>query len=444
MPIYIIAVYLLCFLAPFFVTVIFQLTLGAPAVALYVFPFLLFIYLAKHKSVRFDRVQFIFLLVYFSPPFLYSLIGVFFSLITLPHGLDYSFYHVLSIGRYINIISLLSFFVIVVDYYNRLIGYESKYQFFVKLVWFYLVSLLLIIVLGYWQVFSLIFSSIPFPFDTRDAVHSVQDTAKFAGITRLTSIANEPSYFAPLVMDTIILSFAVITYKRAKLIAFFCLILLIFSFSGGGYLNVVIIFSVITCALIFRAISVWKVRRGLIKYCVGLLVGLLAIVFSLASTGLGSIIVDRIPELIDVDSSTRAYMVFMPFVWAIDSGIVNFLFGHGVKSYALLGGVYTITSSGDAVHVTSNNLFVDVFWEYGLVGLASFIAFFVYIIIKSVTPKVMLREHWLSLFLVSHLIGSSIYRGDFASPRFFILVVSILFLISLATVRVNSKRGMYD
>src|SRR5690554_3576596 len=76
--------------------------------------------------------------------------------------------------------------------------------------------------------------------------------------------------------------------------------------------------------------------------------------------------------------SARAYMGYMPFVWAWDSSAMSFLFGHGIKSYSIIGTAFNLPS-GEPVHVTSNNLYADTFWESGLFGLILIAAFFVFV-----------------------------------------------------------------
>src|SRR5690606_1310535 len=64
---------------------------------------------------------------------------------------------------------------------------------------------------------------------------------------------------------------------------------------------------------------------------------------------------------VDASSSSRLSMLLGPFEWVKDSSLISFVFGHGLKSFAIVGTNYVLPS-GEAVHVTSNNMYVDVFW----------------------------------------------------------------------------------
>lgn len=445
-PVYLVAVYFMCFMAPFVVTVFFDLMFKAPVAILYLFPLLITLYLIQFKKIQLDNFQIFFLVAYFLSPFLLSLVGVFQGASTAPHGLNYSLLIGESIGRYFNLLSLLSFYLLVIAYFNKCDSYQSKFVFLKRFIWPYYIALMIVMAFGFLQLASFFGPSILFPFETRGNIHGVQDAATFSGITRLTSIAREPSFFAPLVIDAILISLFMISYNKFKLVASCCSVLLVLSFSGGGYLNIFVVILIVMASLLLRCLLIGKSHRKLFKYTAIFFTLIFLIFIALNQTGYLSIIADRAPTILRVENSTRAFMVFMPFVWSIESGVINFLFGHGVKSYALLGDVYTIISSGEPVHVTSNNLFSDVFWEHGLIGLLLIITFFSYVILKSVTPNVMQKEHWFALFITAHLIASSLYRADFVSPRFFILIIIINGLIYLGTEKdkrnfsVNLKR----
>lgn len=431
-PIYNSFIYALFFCAPFFVTVFFSQLKGAPLGLLYGFLLLAILYFVNTKKILFDRNQIGFILIFFIPAFITGFIGLFYGAVTSPLGLNYQPYLAGSAGRFVNLVAMLSFLIVVCSTFNSLDSNFSRKQFVANAAWFYFYALLIIGLFGYWQLASNFLSFVPFPFETRSAVHSVSDVQSVGGIVRLTSIANEPSYLAPLLIDAIVLSILLLNSRIAKLTIGLFVVLLALTFSGGGYLNVVVIAVGLIFALTLRGVTVFKASPLIMFYFLISCLLAAGILFVMYSVGVIAVIADRLPHILDINQHSRAYMILMPFKWAYESGPVNFIFGHGVKSYALLGEIFTIPSNNEAVHVTSNNAFTDIFWELGLVGLLSLVGYFCYVIFVCVTPKTMFKEHWVALLITLHLVGSSLYRGDFVSPRFFILIILTLFLLRIA------------
>lgn len=134
---------------------------------------------------------------------------------------------------------------------------------------------------------------------------------------------------------------------------------------------------------------------------------------------------------VDLQAHDRLYMVVMPFVWFADDGLVSALFGHGPGSFALLGQLHTLPDGGP-VHVTSNNLFSDVLYEQGAIGLLLVIALFVVLLVTGLRARSRSRECLLGAILTVHLATSSVYRADFMAPRFWVLLLSILTLYQIA------------
>lgn len=434
------AIYALAVVAPFFVTVFFSKLNSAPLGILYSFPLLVALYILNTNKLTFDKNQTLFALAFFGPVFCTSFIGLFYASTSSPLGLNYQPYLSESVGRYINLVAVFSFFAVVCSVFNSLKAKGSKQQFISNIAWFYFYALWVIALFGFWQLLSHYIAAIPFPFETRTSVHGVQDISSVGGLVRLTSIANEPSYFAPLLLDAIILSLLLLSARNAKIMIVLLVILLVLTFSGGGYLNVVVITSGLTLALILRSVTVFKASPLIVFYFFILCLVAAAILTAMYYVGVISLIADRLPHILDINQHSRAYMVLMPFKWAYESGPINFLFGHGVKSYALLGQIFIIPSNNEAVHITSNNAFTDIFWELGLVGLIAIVGFFCWIIVSCVTAKTMYKEHWVALLIMLHLVGSSLYRADFASPRFFILIILALFLLHLAKIKYSPSK----
>ncbi|WLI73743.1 hypothetical protein [Halomonas alkalicola] len=192
---------------------------------------------------------------------------------------------------------------------------------------------------------------------------------------RVTGVAREPSFFVPFVVDFIILTLILVAslLKRYIIIAFAVLLLLL-SLSPSGYM---ILFGSVFGALVIVFLRTPIRTRHKIQhvlYFIRALSLFLAFYFSFVDTPSFYYVYKRFTSL-DVSSSSRFYMVVMPFYWMLDSSVFTFLFGNGIKTYSIIGTEFFLPD-GSPVHVTSNNFFVDTFWGSGLIGLVVLISFF--------------------------------------------------------------------
>jgi len=202
---------------------------------------------------------------------------------------------------------------------------------------------------------------------------------------------------------------------------FFALFLLIMSLSPSGYIVFALAFAgacLFTFLKFTRANSV--VTSNHLLVVLAFVVGLAAVGFALLEYGFIDYIFVRIFDP-SVFESPRVYMSYMPFVWMWDSNFFSFLFGHGMKSYSIIGTAFSVPS-GEPVHATSNNIYVDVFWESGAVGLALLLAFFSYVLFMILKSGYSKYQVFIALFVLFDLMFSGFFRADFASLRYFILI----------------------
>lgn len=307
------------------------------------------------------------------------------------------------------------------------ISYNWSYREVKNLIKKYYYGLLVFALVAFWQFLHFLID-IPFlNLDTRDYIHSVSSTS-FLINRRLTSLADEPSYLAPLAIDLIILGFLVARKPRRTFLL--GLLVLVFSYSGGGYLNLFIL-------IIFFLPGYFKYKGYRLSY---------RNVFSLlilSSLGIGLVayynkeiyrliypVLGRLDTIFNIRKHGRMFMIFMPFLWVLQGNIIQALFGYGPNSYNYLH-LTKYLISGDQVHVTSNNLFADTVFELGYFGLLSYILIFASLIYLSWKNLHRNKPALLSFLLSVHLFTSSIYRADFMQARFWILIFIILKLIDL-------------
>ena len=132
----------------------------------------------------------------------------------------------------------------------------------------------------------------------------------------------------------------------------------------------------------------------------------------------------------------------MPFVWIfLEKGFFPYLFGMGTGSFKYLSNT-KFFYDGRSVHGTSNNLFSDFVYECGYIGLILVIIMF-FLLFKRLERNFKKNKNIynkVNLILFFHLIVSSLYRADFLSSRFFLIISFIKILDLLGkNIKINDK-----
>lgn len=332
------------------------------------------------------------------------------------------------------------------DFFPRLINYSICLLFFLILcqllkqctersakivLYAYLFGVSILLFVGIWQILSFYFQVPIFNLQTRDFVHSVTLEDSMFLKKRVTSIANEPSYLAPFCIDGFLISFLMPKSIKRGVFQTACLIVLFFSYSGGGFVEIVCLLLVyIFCCVVQRK------RKNILWIVIGTVLFLLLCllfwneIFMLAAPVLG-----RSKNLFSLRSS-RIYMVVMPFKWIFEMEWNNLLFGCGPGSYSYLSLTKTFPWGG-SIHSTSNNILTDFYWECGLVGAGLLLSMFYHLWVY--VYKQLNAWGMVPCFLLIHLLLSSMYRADFASLRFWFLLAVICNIKVFKPLKV--KRG---
>jgi O-antigen ligase len=141
----------------------------------------------------------------------------------------------------------------------------------------------------------------------------------------------------------------------------------------------------------------------------------------------------------NLDNSGRFYMVVMPYSWSFDGSVFSFLLGHGVKSYSIIGSHYSFLS-GEPIHDTSNNIYTDVFWESGLLGLILLLMFFLFVFSCIFKRKIGKQSSFIAFYFLFELMLSGMFRADYASARFFIILYLIYLMFNQPfKIRMNNE-----
>lgn len=300
----------------------------------------------------------------------------------------------------------------------------------VRIVKAYLIGVGIIMFIGLWQFLHFLIGY-PMPeLATRAFVHSVDSDVLID--FRLTSILDEPSYLVPFLIDVMIIGLAFMStyFRYAWKILLPSIFLLVFSFSVSGYANLLIVLGVALLLLLTtRYFNRKKIIFSLILLAVPILIiSLLNI--NLALNFFGPIL-GRLDTIFDIEQHSRLYMLVMPIIWLFDYSFINVLFGFGPGSYEFLSYTKFLHHQG-SLSVTSNNIFIDLLFEHGILGFLFLVSMFIYIAIRLFKKREKHSYYFFGLVLWIHLIVTSLYRSDFVAPRFWAIVIIVFILIELA------------
>lgn len=321
-------------------------------------------------------------------------------------------------------------------------GYRTlsrlNHKWIVNTVRVYPLSILLLVFFGIWQLLYFIYG-VPFlNVDTRSYVHSVNGEISFD--FRLTSFADEPSYLGPLIIDMLILGFLAFKKKwvYVLIMAVPALAILLFSFSVSGYFNLALVSGFLLLLFMFHP----KFPKKYIFLFLG--ISLLAvIIFILIKPDLllrfFSPILGRLDNLFNPQASSRMYMYVMPIVWLFDHSLISALFGYGPGSFDFLSHS-KILPNGGSVSTSSNNMYIDLLFEHGIIGFLMIFSVFVYIFISLLRKWRKNIYYLIALLEYVHLLITSLYRADFVTPRFW-MVMLIIFLLMRVGEEIEKRQA---
>lgn len=336
---------------------------------------------------------------------------------------DFPFYTDLTIvlteyvTRIINLFINLSIFVFLVGY-----AYCMPIKFGERILRFYYALLFISVIGGLWQFFSFSWG-IPFPeLAVKSNFHGVGEEAKFQFGSRLTSFFAEPSYFVAFVIDFLILSFFLIKkWKFLGPVIGIGIFVLIASYSISGMANILLLMFVATAISLFAS----NLRRKKDVIRAFLLIGVLTTMTVIAVTVGADVLLpyyERFGDRIFVGNDHRFDTIGRAFSTWLANGPTVHLFGFGPGMFALF------KYQTEPMEGTSNNLYLDFLLENGVVGVVAVILFFAYFLKKGLNRLQIERYSFVAVMLVVHLAISSLYRADFISPRFWVIIFIVIHL----------------
>tara|TARA_R110000851_G_scaffold303218_2_gene460758 strand:+ start:1687 stop:2772 length:1086 start_codon:yes stop_codon:yes gene_type:complete len=350
---------------------------------------------------------------FFLLPFVIGLLGYPISMILESDRFDYSQLNFL--GRVLN----LFVFYFIILFINKCTKHGDVYLLF---KW-YQIGVFILLLTALWHALSLYTNFVDWPFETRSKLHSSYG-AEYSFGNRVTGIAREPSFFVMYVVDFIALSLVFFRGSKRNIIILFAIILMLLSLSPSGY---IVLFFSFVLSLFFCKLKNIKFKTVIQFLFIFLLLITVFMYINKSGNQFYEYFFNRIANL-DPNESSRLFMLIGPFQWVQESNLMSLLLGHGMKSYSIIGTYYTLPS-GEPIHITSNNLYIDVFWESGIVGLIMLAAYFSYIFKKIYFMKIKNKHKFVVLFVFFDLVLSAFFRADYSSLRFFIILY-LLFILT--------------
>lgn len=358
------------------------------------------------------------ILVAFALPSIFSTASLYFHLLDeLPFYIDATIVFKEYVTRVISLFVNILIFTALIGYAFSTLDRLSD-----RLMRFYFATLFVLVLGGIWQFASFHFG-LPFlDLSVKSHFHGVGEEIKAHYGSRLTSFFAEPSYFVAFVLDFLILSFILI--KKRWILGIFIssgVFVLVASYSMSGMLNAIML---IVAAVI---VSIFATNLGRVENAVRaiLLIIALATIIMIGTQGVDVLepYYDRIEHKLSMGSDQRIDIIRSAFATWMEHDLVTQLFGFGSGTFALFK-YQSVPMAG-----TSNNLYIDILIEHGLTGLVAIILFFGYLIVKGLMNVRSGPRQFVGIMLVLHLAISSMYRADFASPRFWVVLFIVMYLL---------------
>lgn len=275
---------------------------------------------------------------------------------------------------------------------------------------------------AFWQLISF-YTAVNFPFEVRNWMHGVPPSMIDMFPKRLTSIAEEPNFYSPLIIETFLLSSLIIQNKFRRYLAFsITFLILVLTFSSGAYVNAALLMSFFIVYTFFtgpNTVSTYFKKIIFLFICIIVLFWLSYELYFLID-----MFIYKMENEASGGSSRSQFIQTVSTLW-INSNGVNMFFGSGISSMSHLTDL-GVEESKVLFRIT-NNFFLDLLLEGGILSLLFILVFFSLLILISLRKSGTCKYKRFCLFLTVHLFITSMYRSEYLSMHF-IWVLCLIFL----------------
>lgn len=407
-------VYLIAILAPFSVTFLAKINV---IIILILSSLLFYLNLISRKKIKFMKLEVNFLFSYISF-LLISLFSLFYSitLITSPELPTNIFTRFITISTCILTIIIVSNWI--------------AYQPVEKLILFLKFSLLSTVIFAVLSIYQILSFKYGLPFiETRSNVWGAdQETKEQLGF-RITSIAQEPNFYAPILIESILLSYLILPRKKFILFLMVNMFLVYKTYSTGVYIHLFTIY----------ILFVFFFNTKPIKKIVTLMLILSPCLISLIilMTNNQYFITKLNVELSGESSRTQWYMTIISEIFNSEN-FFNLVFGHGLNTLSYFNELSILTSSNLYFSI-SNNFYIDILWDSGILGFVFFIFGMTLMAKRLLSIKNKNDYGFIALLLFFSFLITSLYRSEYTSTHFIWVVLNILVCYAITI-----KKGNYQ
>lgn len=255
---------------------------------------------------------------------------------------------------------------------------------------------------------------IPFFVESRSDMHGVPQILRSIIPNRITSITREPNFYAPILIETIILARLIYSGFWQYIFIFSTLVILVLTFSGGAYVHLILLlFFFIVQRMSFTGkglISLIKILMVFLVFC---------FVAYIIFENEVAILLDFIEAKTSTESSGtsfRSQVMSAIFSEWSSSSLKSLIFGHGIGTLAFFneiseGGVYLDFA-------ITNNFYLDYLWDTGIVGIILFVVFWGYGVAFFFNRRKTSIFFESGLLLFFSLLVTGLYRSEYVTTHF--------------------------
>lgn len=380
---------------------------GKLSVIMMVLSFIYCVLFLKQYKKEIDSTTFFII----TPLFLYLAMGLIsFSIVNYS---KHFYYTEGLITRLVNYALLLSNLIVIF----LLDGFRKEK--FLKISYYFI---FIFIVGGGWQIVSFLTNPNLFPFETRSWVHGASNS--FFSF-RVTSFTREPNFFAPLVIEFIILTYALYGITKKSIVVMgVALVIGLFTLSGGFYAHLLIMILILTLYTDIR----YKLK---IFFLVSFSIFLLYIYADQLFYNAWDYLIQKF-NTESSGGSSRSQVQVETFIYFLShSNLKQLIFGYGFGSMMFASDLVNLTGTVNDDFRITNNLYLDFLWEIGFLGLT--LCIFCWLVAGVFIYRLKdNRYKRSSLFLFISVLISSLYRSEYVTAHYFVILSCVLILIELS------------
>ncbi|WBM60749.1 O-antigen ligase family protein [Providencia sp. PROV188] len=367
----------------------------------------------NNGEIKINSISATFILSYFS----FIILSIF-SLCTSVTEITSTFYLTTFFSRLATASLCLVILIEISSWINTQHG--DNISTYLKLCFF---STLVFLLFSLYQMIAFEYN-LPF-IETRSNVYGASyETKKELGF-RLTSIAREPNFYAPLLIESILLSLALTRKKFLFLFIPVTLFLIHKTHSTGAYLH---LFLILTAFILIN-------RKSTITIPFLILISLV-MVFLLSYDLNNSFFIEKLKDEISGNSS-RSYIYLTILSEFFKSDTLHLLFGYGINTLQLFNELSQQKSHLD--FSVSNNFYIDILWDSGIVGFILFVSYLIFIFIKLKKISKKNRHGLLAFLFFINIIITSLYRSEYTTTHFVWTSIIMLALYKLSLIHGDEK-----